>query len=110
MALLLQDEPNLTPDQVKYRLKATANKSWSGYTAQKAGAGYLDIAAAVNGTTTLSANTNIAASQLLWTGTQPIVWGSVSWNSVSWNSVSWNSVSWNSVSWNSVSWNSVSWE
>ena len=110
VALLLQDEPNLTPDQVKYRLKATANKSWSGYTAQKAGAGYLDIAAAVNGTTTLSANTNIAASQLLWTGTQPIVWGSVSWNSVSWNSVSWNSVSWNSVSWNSVSWNSVSWE
>ncbi len=110
VALLLQDEPNLTPDQVKYRLKATANKGWSGYNAQKAGAGYLDIYAAVNGTTTQNANTNIPASQLLWTGTQPIVWGSVSWNSVSWNSVSWNSVSWNSVSWNSVSWNSVSWE
>ena len=110
VALLLQDEPNLTPDQVKYRLKATANKSWSGYTAQKAGAGYLDIVAAVNGTTTQNANTGISASQLLWTGTQPVVWGSVSWNSVSWNSVSWNSVSWNSVSWNSVSWNSVSWE
>ena len=99
VALLLQDEPNLTPDQVKYRLKATANKSWTGYTAQKAGAGYLDIYAAVNGTTTQSANTGVAASQLLWSGTQPVVWGSVSWNSVSWNSVSWNSVSWNSVSW-----------
>jgi serine protease AprX len=110
VALLLQDEPNLTPDQVKYRLKATANKNWSGYTSQKAGAGYLDINTAVNGTTTQSANTGVAASQLLWTGTQPVVWGSVSWNSVSWNSVSWNSVSWNSVSWNSVSWNSVSWE
>jgi len=110
VALLLQDEPNLTPDQVKYRLKATANKSWSGYNAQKAGAGYLDIYAAVNGNSTQSANTGLAASRLLWTGTQPIVWGSVSWNSVSWNSVSWNSVSWNSVSWNSVSWNSVTWE
>jgi serine protease AprX len=110
VALLLQDEPNLTPDQVKYRLKATANKSWSGYNAQKAGAGYLDITAAVNGTTTQSANTGLAASRLLWTGSQPVVWGSVSWNSVSWNSVSWNSVSWNSVSWNSVSWNSVTWE
>ena len=110
VALLLQDEPNLTPDQVKYRLKTTANKSWSGFTAQKAGAGYLDISAAVNGTTTQSANTGINASQLLWTGSQPVLWGSVSWNSVSWNSVSWNSVSWNSVSWNSVSWNSVIWE
>ena len=110
VALLLQDEPNLTPDQVKHRLKATANKSWSAYSAQKAGAGYLDIQAAVTGTTTQSANTGIAASQLLWTGSQPVVWGSVSWNSVSWNSVSWNSVSWNSVSWNSMNWSSVHWD
>ena len=42
VALLLQDEPNLTPDQVKYRLKATANKTWPGYSATTAGAGYLD--------------------------------------------------------------------
>jgi len=109
-ALLLQDEPTLTPDQVKYRLMATSKKNWSGYTAAKAGAGYLDIYAAVNGTTTAKSNTNIAASQLLWSGSEPVLWGSVSWNSVSWNSVSWNSVSWNSVSWNSVSWNSVTWD
>jgi serine protease AprX len=108
VALLLQDEPNLTPDQVKYRLKATANKSWTGYNATKAGAGYLDVYAAVTGTTTQSANTGQNASNLLTTGTSPVN-SSVSWNSVSWNSVSWNSVSWNSVSWNSVSWNSVSW-
>lgn len=109
VALLLQDEPNLTPDQVKYRLMATANKDWLGYDATQAGAGYLDIYAAVHGTTTESANTEIAASQLLWSGPEPITWNSVSWNSVSWNSVSWNSVSWNSVSWNSVSWNSTYW-
>jgi serine protease AprX len=108
-ALLLQDEPNLTPDQVKYRLKATANKSWTGYTATKAGAGYLDIYAAVNGTTTQSANTGITASHLLWTGSAPITWGSVDWNSVDWNSVDWNSVDWNSVDWNSVDWNSDYW-
>ena len=35
VALLLQDEPNLSPDQVKYRLKATANKSWPGYSTPK---------------------------------------------------------------------------
>ena len=109
VALLLQDEPNLTPDQVKYRLMATANKSWPGYNAAMAGAGYLDIYTAVHGTSTESANTGLTASQLLWTGTEPITWGSVAWNSVAWNSVAWNSVAWNSVAWNSVAWNSDYW-
>jgi len=108
VALLLQKDPTLTPDQVKYRLKATANKNWPGYTAASAGAGYLDVYAAVKGTTTQNANTGLKVSNLLTTGSEPVN-SSVSWNSVSWNSVSWNSVSWNSVSWNSVSWNSVSW-
>lgn len=108
-ALLLQDEPTLTPDQVKYRLMATATPLGGGSQNCATGAGYLNIYAAVQGTSTQSANTNLAASQLLWSGSNPVAWNSVSWNSVSWNSVSWNSVSWNSVSWNSVSWNSVSW-
>ena len=98
-ALLIQSNSNLTPDQVKYRLMATANKSWSGYTSAKAGAGYLDIAAATSSTATTNANTGVTASQLLWTGSQPITWGSANWNSVNWNSVNWNSVNWNSDYW-----------
>ena len=109
-ALLLQDEPGLTPDQVKYRLKATTNKSWGGYNAKKAGAGYLDVFAAVNGKTNESANTGLIPSQLLYSGSEPITWGSVGWNSVGWNSVGWNSVGWNSVGWNSVGWNSDYWD
>jgi serine protease AprX len=109
IALLLQDEPTLTPDQVKYRLMATANTNWAGYNSAQAGAGYLDIFAAVNGTTSESANSGILASQLLSTGSQPITWNSVGWNSVGWNSVGWNSVGWNSVGWNSVGWNSDYW-
>ena len=109
VAILLQDEPTLTPDQVKYRLMATANKNWVGYDESSAGAGYLDIYAAVYGTTTESANTDIVASQLLSTGSDPIAWNSVNWNSVNWNSVNWNSVNWNSVNWNSVNWNSDYW-
>jgi serine protease AprX len=111
-ALLLQDEPNLTPDQVKYRLKSTAVHSttaWSWYDAAKAGAGYLDIYAAVHGSTTMSSNMGQPASRLLWTGNNPVTWGSVNWNSVNWNSVNWNSVNWNSVNWNSVNWNSDDW-
>ena len=101
VALLLQDEPTLTPDQVKYRLKATANKSWADYNATKAGSGYLDIYAAVKGTTTQSANTGIAVSHMLYTGQDPIAWNSVNWNSVNWNSINWNSINWNSDVWES---------
>jgi serine protease AprX len=109
VALLLQDEPNLTPDQVKYRLMNTANKSWTNYNSSKAGTGTLDIYAAVYGTSTQSANTGITVSNMLTTGSNPVTWGSVGWNSVGWNSVGWNSVGWNSVGWNSVGWNSVGW-
>ncbi len=109
VALLLQDEPGLNPDQVKYRLKATANKSWTGYNAAKAGAGYLDIYAAVKGTTTATANTGIAASKLLWTGSQTPNWNSINWNSINWNSINWNSINWNSINWNSINWNSDYW-
>ncbi len=120
VALLLQDEPNLTPNQVKYRLMASARKDWGGYDPARAGAGYLDIFAAVNGTTTQSANQGVIPHQLLakmalmavWAnnnGGTAINWGTVNWNSVNWNSVNWNSVNWNSVNWNSVNWNSVNW-
>jgi serine protease AprX len=101
VALLLQDEPNLTPDQVKYRLINTA--SWL------SGVKYLDAYAAVTGTTTQSANTGIVPSQLLATGPDAVNFTSVGWNSVGWNSVGWNSVGWNSVGWNSVGWNSTFW-
>ncbi len=105
-ALLLQNEPELTPDQVKFRLLKTARAF--GNPAQT-GAGYLDVYAALNTRTNESANVGLMPSRLLSTGDQPVN-SSVSWNSVSWNSVSWNSVSWNSVSWNSVSWNSDHWD
>ncbi len=114
VALLLQDEPNLTPDQVKYRLLNASGRTLS----QKVGTGrtavtyfypYLDVYAVVTGSTTQSSNTGLQASQLLWSGTEPVTWGSVNWNSVNWNSVNWNSVNWNSVNWNSVNWNSAYW-
>lgn len=100
-ALLLQDEPSLTPDQVKYRLIATARPFES---RDRAGAGSLDVLAAVNGTTTESANTGVEASHLLQTGSDPMVWNSVNWGSVNWGSVNWGSVNWGSVNWGSLYW------
>ncbi len=108
VALLAQAEPSLTPDQIKYRLMSTAVKDGWGYDPERSGAGLLDIYAALHTPTTESVNTGLEASQMLFTGENP-VWNSVAWNSVAWNSVAWNSVAWNSVAWNSVAWNSVAW-
>lgn len=102
VALMLERDPSLTPDQVKYRLlntgNAIANEDFS--------FPYLNAYAAVYSPFTESANVGSVANKMLWTGNDPVTWGSVAWNSVAWNSVAWNSVAWNSVAWNSVAWNS----
>jgi serine protease AprX len=109
--LLLQDEPNLNPDQVKYRLMATASKTWPGYDAAKAGGGYLDAYAAVHGTTTQTANTGTTVSFLLTAGTSPgdPLWGSAQWGSAQWGSAQWGSAQWGSAQWGSAQWGSVQW-
>jgi serine protease AprX len=116
-ALLLQAEPNLTPDQVKYRL-VHASESLSTLP-------YLNVYKALTTPTTESANEGIIPHMLLakmaliayWSTEEcgetcdweNVDWGAVNWDSVNWDSVNWNSVNWNSVNWNSVNWNSVNW-
>ncbi len=82
---------------------SSSNKGWPRYHWTTAGAGYLDVYAAVYGTTTESANIGLAVSQMLATGSDAVN-STVNWNSVNWNSVNFNSVNWNSVNWNSSVW------
>lgn len=103
VALLLQDEPELNPDQVKYRLMRTARDL------PGSEAGYLDVFAAIHDTSLEAANNGLPASQLLWSGSDPILWGSVNWGSVNWGSVNWGSVNWGAVNWGTVNWSSVYW-
>jgi serine protease AprX len=120
-ALLLQVYPDLTPDQVKDRLMATANKEDWDYHATEAGAGYLDVDEAIYGDIPEPANQeNILPNDLLakmaliayWAnqnGGENIDWENVDWSSVNWSSVNWSSVNWSSVNWSSVNWSSVDW-
>jgi serine protease AprX len=102
VALLLEAQPNLTPDQVKFRLMNVAKPFDK---KAKTGAGYLDIEEAIKAKLPLSlANTGIVPSNLIKGATPGLVGTSVSWTSVSWTSVSWTSVSWTSVSWTSTYW------
>lgn len=136
VALLLQSEPDLTPDQIKYRLKATAlsdqpkgnwdnRTSWKKYDAATNGAGLLDIYAAISQKDIDGkANQGAVPSALLMSvlvelklspvpGTavnyDSVNWSSVNWSSVNWSSVNWSSVNWSSVNWSSVNWSSVNW-
>jgi serine protease AprX len=111
VALLLEDEPGLTPGQVKYRLMATARAMAERGT----GAGELDVYAAVKGTTTESADEGIALSRLLWNSGEPVVyssanWGSANWGSANWGSANWGSANWGSANWGSANWGSTYWE
>src|ERR1700675_5082426 len=131
VALMLQQNPSLTPDQVKARLMKTAWKGFGQYTRSwddygnsydnqydifTYGAGYLDIDAALNNTDLAAGvalsptavydpngNTvSIVNTSVVWGGTS-VVWGATS---VVWgNSVVWgaNTITSNSVVWGSTS-------
>ncbi|GAB4566163.1 MAG: hypothetical protein Kow0047_17340 [Anaerolineae bacterium] len=107
VALLLQHEPGLNPDQVKYRLWATA-RSWPGMPGDgKAGHGYLSLADAINATTTESANVGITISRFLTPPGIDVAWNGVNWGGVNWGGVNWGGVNWGSVNWGSVNWGGV---
>src|SRR5581483_3372313 len=112
ITLLLQNEPNLTPAQVKYRLKATAARGerWPGYDPNRAGAGYLDIYAAVHGTTSASANIGIPVSQLLWAADTPVVWDTTNWDVARWKLTDWNVARWKSANWDVARWKATDWK
>jgi serine protease AprX len=118
-ALLLQQNPNLTPDQVKARLMKTASKSFPStsiatdpttgviYTSQydifTVGAGYLDVWAALNNSDTLAAGNSAQSPTALYdslTGNVKLLFGSnVVWgDAIVWGSnVVWgNAVIWGS--------------
>jgi serine protease AprX len=110
IALLLQAEPLLTPDQVKQRLLTTANKAWNGYDSTKAGAGYLDIYAAIHSKNLESANTGLRISKLLQSDATKGTGQNTLWDSVTWSTVTWSTVTWSTVTWSTVTWSSDYWE
>ena len=121
-ALLLQQRPDLTNDQVKALLATTA-EPLPGVPATAQGTGALDIQALLAAPTGPVANQGLARSNgsgspfksegsLVHAGGPPVdtvAWNSGSWKSAAWNSAAWNSAAWNSAAWNSAAWNSAPW-
>ncbi len=93
VALMLEEDPDLTPDQVKFRLVQ------SGQPLADAPAPRLDAFGAVFSTSEGLANQGSSPSDLIDPDTGEIIYDSVLWRSVLWRSVLWRSVLWNSVLW-----------
>jgi len=105
-ALLLDAEPRLNPDQVKYRLTQTGSRS---FTFENQQVPYVNIANALRTKTTATANTGLKVSHLLTTGSKPVTWPGLTWNSIEWASIEWASIEWASIEWASIEWASDWW-
>jgi serine protease AprX len=128
VALLLQQRPSLTPDQVKalLRLSATPLKGLSN---NAQGAGQVNLRSArtaptpsvptpamtATGQGSLDASRGtrtITADGVELRGEQDIFgnpWNGASWSSASWSGASWSGGTWNGASWSGASWSGASW-
>ncbi|HWJ82245.1 MAG TPA: S8 family serine peptidase [Nocardioides sp.] len=120
-ALLLQQRPDLTNNQVKGLLTSTAS-ALPGVPATAQGAGALNIRALLAAPTGQVANRDLPRSdgsgspfasegslQNAGPSGDSAAWNSAAWNNAAWNSAAWNSAAWNSAAWNSAAWNSAAW-
>jgi serine protease AprX len=115
IALLLQNHPNLTPDQIKKLLVNSA----SAYPGQTDRAGTLNIDAAldaaahppaagfvfpqpVGGTTPPS-----GSNAVVWDGAR---WGNTFWDGARWGAAHWDGARWGSDYWDAAHWDAAHWD
>jgi serine protease AprX len=115
-ALLIQQDPSLTPGDVKLRLMQTAQRiATSDQYAE--GAGELDVAAALSddATTTgydLSAKLGNGSTilpidvQLQW---QKYAWSKYAWSKYAWSKYAWSKYAWSKYAWSNYAWSKYAW-
>ncbi len=127
-ALVLDQRPHATPDQVKALLMQSAAPI-PGASVRCQGAGLVDVAAAMTAPMPLLTQTHLPSSGLgsldaargsahvvdgdvVLAGEQDIfgqAWDAAAWTHLSLNGASWNGGSWNGSIWTGASWNGASW-
>jgi serine protease AprX len=130
VALLLEAQPGLTPNQVKAVLKGTARPfgQTSGVTPNPAavGAGVLDAYAAVQSGSRAAANHGnhpadptsrslypaLYGQPLSWVNqlADGILWSLLSWTTLSWNNLAWDNLAWDNIVWDNLAWDNLAWD
>lgn len=115
IALLLEQHPDLTPDQLKQIVVGTAHA----YPGQTDHAGVVDIVAALAASAHPAAHSTDGARSagasappkgaitLVWDGKR---WGNAYWVSAHWDGANWVSAHWDSAHWDSAHWDSAYWD
>jgi serine protease AprX len=125
VALVLERQPTLKPDQVKAILTGTARSfgQSSGVRANSAaiGAGLVDAYAAVTaGSRGLANRGNHPAdptSRSLYPAVrgQPLTWldplaGGILWNLLTWTTLNWDNLAWDNLAWDNLAWDNLAWD
>src|SRR6266540_2689206 len=123
-ALLLDQRPNLSPDEVKALLIGSA-RPLGGVARSLQGRGVVNIARTLEMRTPRAARQHVApatplmrailpqikhllrGNQLLW---DQVLWDQVLWDQVLWDQVPWDQVLWDQVLWDQVLWDQVLWD
>ena len=127
IALMLERNPALTPDQVKFILTRTAQGVPSVTTDARNTVGYgsANAYAAVTSNHIDKANRGrrpsnsfartvrplIEGQPLVWKDpwANSINWGSINWGSINWGTATWDNLDWDSINWGSINWGSINW-
>ncbi|MFA4965770.1 MAG: S8 family peptidase [Thermoleophilia bacterium] len=126
VALLLGQEPGLTPDDVKLRLLRTADPL-AGADVYRQGAGLIDVDGALadeaiadgytlstdlgDGTTILDAATYARWDERVWSryGWTKFKWTKFKWSKFKWTKFKWTDVAWTKFKWTKFKWTDVAW-
>ncbi|MGZ8772861.1 MAG: S8 family serine peptidase [Acidimicrobiia bacterium] len=114
-ALLLQQRPDLTPDQVKALLTSTA-RAIPDASELCQGAGLMDLKAAYKAPTPDSTQTWQPASN---PGTYApdavggywdnLTWGNLTWGNLTWGNLTWGKLTWGNLTWGNLTWGNLTW-
>jgi subtilisin family serine protease len=124
VALLLQKNPDLTPDQVKYILTKTA-PNFPG-SRDTVGTGVVDAYAALTSKKMGVANKGIRPSDsfarqmydliygqpLSWKDPyyMGIDWGNLAWDNLAWDNLAWDNLAWDNLAWDNLAWDNLAWD
>ncbi len=120
VALLLEHQPSLTPDQVKKILVSTT-QTFGSSMPTGAGAGLLDANAAwssgIRGTknTGLRQSDGLARTLYAIVYGQPLAWKSLTylgtnWSGYTWLNLPWNDAAWDNIAWDNIAWDNIAWD
>jgi serine protease AprX len=129
IALLLERQPGLDPDQVKKILSATTQpfgQSAPPPPAGSIGAGLIDAYRATLTAGGTRANQGLRPADglamtlypmlygepLVWKNLNYLgfAWASVTWATLSWTAPAWDNYAWDNIAWDNIAWDNIAWD